>query len=323
VLVPATRKALLEQRDGFEWTKSRVDWGRGRIDPFNPIKFGILKELQFGDAPISKVDDGTIGNSDMEPIWNMDPRVARKMAFHWDGLNDDLTEVVLSSAIGDGGASKNLPLPELSRIQEWIKTLPAPRYEELFPLDAHTKQLAQRGEPIFKRWCADCHAFDGARTGKLIPLTDEAWSEGVAPEAPRPRYVDDHRAKMWTKGAAKAYNAYADDYPWAFSHFRSTGQAVNVPLDGLWLRAPYLHNGSVPYLAELLEEPSKRTKVFYRGLDVYDPERMGFVSEGADAERFGTLYDTAKPGNSNQGHLFGTHLTPDEKQALLAYLKTL
>ena len=96
-----------------------------------------------------------------------------------------------------------------------------------------------------------------------------------------------------------------------------------MPLDGLWLRAPYLHNGSVPFLGELLEPPERRTPVFYRGLDVYDPVRMGFVSAGPDAERRGTRYDTSVIGNSNQGHLWGTELAPDQKRALVEYLKLL
>ena len=128
---------------------------------------------------------------------------------------------------------------------------------------------------------------------------------------------------MWIAEAAQSYNAYADKYPWHFQHFRATGGYVNVPLDALWIRAPYLHNGSVPYLEELLELPERRTKLFYRGDDVYDPQRMGFVSEGTEAERVGTRYDTSEPGNSPQGHLWGTTLTTEEKRALLEYLKTL
>ena len=95
------------------------------------------------------------------------------------------------------------------------------------------------------------------------------------------------------------------------------------PLDAVWATGPFLHNGSVPYLAELLELPEHRTKVFYRGNDLYDPERVGFVSEGPEAERLGSRHDTSKPGNSNQGHLWGTHLSDIEKRQLLEYLKTL
>ena len=59
---------------------------------------------------------------------------------------------------------------------------------------------------------------------------------------------------------------------------------VSVLLDGVWLRAPYLHNGSVPTLADLLEPPDKRPKLFWRGYDVYDQEKIGFITMGPEAE---------------------------------------
>jgi len=94
-------------------------------------------------------------------------------------------------------------------------------------------------------------------------------------------------------------------------------------LDGIWLRAPYLHNGSVPTLADLLMPPAQRPQLFWRGYDVYDPARVGFVVQGAAAERAGTQLDTRLRGNSSQGHDFGTALPATDKAALLEYLKTL
>ena len=62
---------------------------------------------------------------------------------------------------------------------------------------------------------------------------------------------------------------------------------------------------------------------FFRGYDVLDPERVGFVSEGPEAERVGFRYDTSVVGNSNGGHLWGTTLSADDKHAMIEYLKTL
>ena len=64
-------------------------------------------------------------------------------------------------------------------------------------------------------------------------------------------------------------------------------------------------------------------KVFYRGYDVYDQAKVGFVTSGAEAERVGIKHDTTQRGNGNQGHNFGTQLTADDKEALVEYLKTL
>jgi mono/diheme cytochrome c family protein len=310
VLIPVTRKTLLKQKEMWAWTATRPYWGRGRIDPFNPVKVSILN-VGVGD---------TIGNSDMEPIWHLRPHVEHKMAFHWDGLNTDLTEVVLSSAVGDQATPKSLPVKQLKQLETWLMDLQPPRFADLFPVN---QELAATGAPIFQEHCARCHSFDGKETGQVLPLTDDAWRTGTNANLPGPLYTDAHRAKMWTAQAAQAYNAYADKYPWDFQRFRATGGYVNVPLDALWIRAPYLHNGSVPYLDEILAFPERRTRLFYRGYDVYDPERMGFVSEGSEAERAGTRYDTAEPGNSHQGHLWGTALSAEEKRALLEYLKTL
>jgi hypothetical protein len=63
--------------------------------------------------------------------------------------------------------------------------------------------------------------------------------------------------------------------------------------------------------------------VFWRGYDVIDPVKVGFVSDGPEARRVGTRHDTSVPSNSNAGHLYGTALPADAKRALLEYLKTL
>ena len=95
-----------------------------------------------------------------------------------------------------------------------------------------------------------------------------------------------------------------------------------MPLDGLWLRAPYLHNGSVPTLRALLF-PDERPAVFYRSYDVYDWVNVGFISSGAAAEAEGVRFDTSLRGNSNKGHTYGASLPSLDREALLEYLKTL
>lgn len=132
-----------------------------------------------------------------------------------------------------------------------------------------------------------------------------------------------HRIDMWTQNSATAYNNYGAGHFLKLSHFVKQNGYVNVPLEGLWLRGPYLHNGSVPTLADLLEEPAQRSKLFFRGYHVLDPERVGFVSEGPEAERVGFRYDTSVVGNSNGGHLWGTTLSAADKYAMIEYLKTL
>jgi hypothetical protein len=291
LLIPATRRALQKQRREYDWMYRNPAWGPGRIDPFNPVKFRML------ELPV----DNTIGNSDMVPIWNMRAREGKSL--HWDGLSESLREVVLSSALGDGASRKSILLPNLARIESWLLDVKPPAYP--FDID---RQLAAEGRTIYEQRCASCHAPGGARTGTVIPIEEVA--------------TDRHRLDMWTPASPVAYNKFADGYDWDFTGFRKTAGYVAVPLDGVWLRAPYLHNGSVPSLAELFEPPANRRATFYRGYNVYDPLRVGFVSDGA-ASRFGTLYDTTLPGNSNAGHSYGVDLSPAQKKALIEFLKTL
>jgi len=91
------------------------------------------------------------------------------------------------------------------------------------------------------------------------------------------------------------------------------------------LRAPYLHNGSVPTLADLLEDPQSRPKAFARGGEVLDSNRGGFVAPSCDprhSEKAVFCFDTTLPGNDNSGHLYGTDLAAADKADLLAYLLT-
>ena len=81
-----------------------------------------------------------------------------------------------------------------------------------------------------------------------------------------------------------AYNAYAKDYAWKFSHFRSTNGYVPPLMDADLDACPYLHNGSVPTLRDMLQRPDKRPKVFYRGYNVFEPRDIGFVWQGPQAE---------------------------------------
>jgi hypothetical protein len=102
------------------------------------------------------------------------------------------------------------------------------------------------------------------------------------------------------------------------------------PLNGIWATPPYLHNGSVPSLYALLSPVPERPKNFWLGNREYDPVNVGYV---VDKLPGGFEFDTSVRGNSNSGHEFadrrgkpgviGRQLTPDERRALIEYLKTL
>ena len=93
------------------------------------------------------------------------------------------------------------------------------------------------------------------------------------------------------------------------------------PLNGIWATAPYLHNGSVANLQELLLPAARRSKVLYMGNWDFDPVRVGY--ETGSPFTGASILDTRLPGNSNAGHEFGTDLSAADKAALIEYLKTL
>jgi cytochrome c5 len=92
------------------------------------------------------------------------------------------------------------------------------------------------------------------------------------------------------------------------------------PLAGVWATSPYLHNGSVPNLYQLLLPAAKRVEEFYTGDVEFDPVNVGYVSDG---KRGGFRLDTRIPGNRNTGHEYGTSLSHDQRMDLIEYLKAL
>lgn len=129
------------------------------------------------------------------------------------------------------------------------------------------------------------------------------------------------------KGFLSKYKAIAKASQ--ISSLKNAKKAVNKraykarPLNGIWATAPYLHNGSVPNLYELLLPQEDRSAVFYVGNREFDPVKVGYVSnpEISDISLF--EFDTSLEGNYNYGHEYGVNLTDDQKWELVEYLKTL
>ena len=92
------------------------------------------------------------------------------------------------------------------------------------------------------------------------------------------------------------------------------------PLNGVAFTAPYLHNGSVQSIYELLLPAAQRLKQFYVGSKKYDVEKLGYRSIKGNT---GVLFDTTLLGNSNAGHEYGTDLTDHQRVAVIEYIKTL
>jgi mono/diheme cytochrome c family protein len=294
VAIKRTRDGILERAEQNAWFADRPPQGPGRVDTFNPYKQMLGFDLKA---------DRSVGTADLPPLFTQRMRLG--MWLHWDGNNNAVEERNKSAAIGAGATPDSLDLAALDRVAEWALDLKPPP----FPADRIDMGRAQKGRQVYAAACARCHAPDGASVGQVTPIAEV----GTDPE----------RLNSFTAALAERMNTLGEGRPWKFSHFRKTEGYANMPLDGVWLRAPYLHNGSVPTLRALLF-PEERPAVFVRGYDVYDWRDVGFVATGAEAEKGGGVtFDTRLRGNSNAGHLYGRELPAADREALLEYLKSL
>lgn len=295
LIIPFTRKAILEQDRQFAWMNRPhwPDWGPGRDDPMNLTKY-FMTEMPY---------DESVGSADFPSIWNLKIRDGEGKTLNWGGETPAARSVVIDSALGLGMPPTSEWVARMDKLTDWLKALAPPKFPGA---DA---SRAANGREIYMKHCADCHEPGGKRTSTVIDIAEIG--------------TDDERLKTWTQEAADKANSKVKSMGVERVGLVKTNGYVSPPLDGIWLRAPYLHNGAVANLRDLLEPPAKRKPVFYRGYDVYDSANMGFISEGPEAERVGFRLDTKVRGNGNGGHDYGTSLTPDEKELLLEYMKTL
>ena len=313
----------------FAFTSHEPAFGPGRFDTFSPAK--ALMNWPLDNIPPHE----RIGVVDFPSIWLQGKK--RGMWLHWDGNNNKLEERNRSAAFGTGANFPNLDRESVDLMAKWALTATPRSFAEFFPID---KNRAAEGQEIYKTHCAACHGVSGTDfEGKYVGQTTPIAAIGT----------DRFRFDNYTYDLMLNQNTlYAGDAEERFQHFRKSNGYANMPLDGLWLRAPYLHNGSVPSLRDLLKHPNERPSAFYRGFTVYDPIDMGFVSRpdqisdgtkpdlfcyatnaaglaqcGANApDNRGTCDASTCKGNGNAGHNYGTSLDPAEKDALIEYLKT-
>jgi hypothetical protein len=264
--------------------------GPGRTDAFAVLSVGLLDTPAGFDAPVK-----------YGPIWNLD----RRIWAHWDGNNRDALSRNIEATLGlgaptfDGGRLLDVAL--VKRQTDLTHAIRPPRYP--WPVD---DRAAARGATHYRARCASCH--DGVPEDQRLHPLDKVGT-------------DPNRARFFDRTQAERTNAWLGrlkvaDYTPNTSAYRSTGQYWAPELDAAWARAPYLHNGSVRTMWDLLQVPSRRPTSFRRGSRVFDDTTLGFVDEGP------FVFDTTISGNSNAGHDYGTDLPDDAKHDLIEYLKT-
>jgi mono/diheme cytochrome c family protein len=308
-IIPMLREGLVLRRSRLvPLLAQQAPWGPGRVDTFNPYK------LIQGRMPLSAFEPKElVGAADFPAIFMQAPREG--MNLHWDGNNKSLDERNLSAAMGAGVTPDSVDHDSIRRIKNWLLDLRAPTS----PYRPDPAAVG-RGRDIYMRVCAACHGYQGEQ-GYVFK------GERLGQVEPNAKLgVDPHRLDSYTERFRTVQlSEFFKGTPYQFKEFKKTDGYANAPLDGLWLRAPYLHNGAVPTLADLLEPADKRPQTFVRGIDTLDPVRGGFVAPpcgSAPLPEGASCFDTRRPGNGNGGHLYGTDLPANEKSDLLAYLLT-
>jgi mono/diheme cytochrome c family protein len=304
LIIPATKERIVKGGEHFLWTyrKEFPAWGRGSDGP----SFSLVYARD--DAR----PDAHYGSNQFPAVWNLVKYQGKNHRGESQRLNvtgdgRDAQSVVHDSIAGLLGSSSH-PGERVGNdarvLTAYLERTPAPSY----PYDREDgiqPEAIAAGKLIFERACAGCHGLDSALVGRLMPLD----AIGTDPDY-----------------ATRRSKAGPSDYVPGY---------VVPHLDGIWLRAPYLHNGSVPSLRDLLTPASQRPTHFYRGYDVLDRKNLGFVSQAGDGqrsqasagfsevERHGSLFDTTRKGNGNQGHEYGSDLSETEKRSLIEFMKTL
>jgi cytochrome c553 len=306
VAVALMRERLLMLRDRFG-PIAPTTWGPGRVDTWNSAKAGL--NFQISNLPLVELR----GSTDFPSIWNQRKRKRRDdgqpMDLHWTGNNNDVNERNLSAAFGTGCTPATADHAAIGRLQDWLLDAAPPPFP--FPIDEAKKT---RGAAVYATYCAQCHGksgqdFSGPYVGHVTSIREVG--------------TDPNNWLSYTYDLSASQDTLYAGTPYRFKHFRKTAGYANAPLDGIWLRGPYLHNGSVPTLRDLLEPPELRPPTFYRGYDVIDPVKVGFrgdVKEENGRKFF--LYDTRLLTNSNKGHIWGTQLPAGDKDAIVEYMKT-
>jgi mono/diheme cytochrome c family protein len=273
------------------------------------------KDLNFVDSPQYATPTADQFDIPMKtpPYWLS----KKKSRYYADGFIAKTHRDVMQFTMGYSMPRETILANEetFKDIYTWINAVESPKYP--YAID---QALARRGGIVYASNCAKCHGTYGA--GARYPERVVALSEvGTDPVRARDFSVAfiKHLDESWV-----GQYGQTPIYPGVNGY-------IAPPLDGIWANAPYLHNGSVPTMWDLLT-PSSRPSVWTRTDTGYDQQKLGSEAQGFDklpddatsAVQKRRYYQTNLRGFSNQGHQFPPQgLSDENKRALIEYLKTL
>jgi hypothetical protein len=323
----------------------------GRTDALNQI-FNLVAGIDIAPNPDSMITSNIVpANSPVRfPfLWNMHLQDYTQ----WGGtsVNGNSNQALLrntAECLGVGLQFRPVPNPSmpdgfdylavntidfngLIAIEDQVKKIGPPKWP--WSLD---NGLVTQGANLFASNCASCH---GISPGEPRPPSSITWatpvqdvgtdnwyfqtlsrtsSSGVLSPLLSPVVPTAVISKLVSQNILKQYDpSIAIITP---TNSPGPGKYESRVLEGIWAAAPYLHNGSVPTLEDLLKPASQRPTTFFVGVN-YDTLKVGMSI--VQPLRVGYEYNTTNVGNSNAGHEYGTQFSPQDRAALLEYLKSL
>ena len=271
--------------------------------------------LAWSDEPLMELPPDYVVPVDVPPWW----RMAKKNAMFYVGAGRGDHARIMTTAstlCTDTVAEAQAIDAYFPDVAAFVSSIQPPKYP--YPIDA---AVAEKGRGVFESTCARCHGTygdGGEYPNYVIPIdevgTDATLATGSTQFAGI--YVD------WFNGSFYGENARLEPQPGYYA----------PPLDGIWATAPYLHNGSVPTLAALLDSTT-RPQFWTRSFDPsdYDQAAVGWVftplpagqAAETDLAKRKKIYDTSGLGYGNGGHTYGDALSAEDRAAVIEYLKTL
>jgi len=320
---------LTDPKERAEWMKwkERVDTvapysvlstrGVNPADGFTAVLFAHHdpKTMAWSSKPLIAVPPPQDVPVDVPPWWGMKKKFS--MFYVGGGRGDHARIMMTASILCTSSVEESRAIDAyFTDVRSWITSLAPPAYP--FPID---RALADRGHGIFDATCSRCHGTygDGGTYPNRLLSTEEIGTDPVL-------------ASGSAQFAAPFVGWFKDSFFGEIARLEPQQGYVAPPLDGIWATAPYLHNGSVPTVAALLDS-SQRPTYWTRSFDStkYDPAALGWLFDAVDHGKEGetdlktknALYDTTRLGYSNAGHTYGDGLSAEERAAVIEYLKTL
>jgi cytochrome c5 len=276
------------------------------------------KTLAWSATPLMTLPPIVEVPVDVPPWWRMKKKTA--MFYTGAGRGDHARIMMTASVLCTSSVTESQAIDAyFPDVKAYIESITPPAFP--FSID---RDLAAKGQPVFEQHCSGCHGTYGANGTSGTYATRVVGLDVIGTDA--------LLASGTAEFAAPMIEWYKESFFGQLARFEPNDGYVAPPLDGIWATAPYLHNGSIPTIAALLDSTT-RPQYWTRSFDSkdYDAAALGWkfvtLNHGKDAEPSAStkkvIYDTTKPGYSNTGHTFGDALTSDERAAVIEYLKTL